>query len=182
MKKIFTIILIIIVFSCGPFVDEVRITGTWKLEDVEFYEYNQSLDSIKVYKGIGESVPDKDHPIEGEFFCSSDGDYKIDFSRDNNLKITCQHDNTTDVLVDYTDSSWSIDTFDNSLYFEIDDNNSAHGFWRRGFELKNYWPLSNYDTLEILIKAEDVGKSYFKIDLTDDTIKIHSMKGIFKKS
>jgi len=185
MKKIIIYFLTIFLISCGPFVDEVRISGSWKLEDVEFYEYKSALDSIKVYTGTSDPYPDEEHPIEGNFFCASEGKYIINFETDNTFTIKWSYDidgdETEDILVDSKDSKWTIDTFENSLYLKVKKNSTSHGFWRKGFEIKCYWPLSNYEKLEILIKARDVDKDHFDIDLTDDELEIDSMKGIFKK-
>ncbi|MCK4796535.1 MAG: hypothetical protein KAT05_04095 [Spirochaetes bacterium] len=187
MKKML-IFIVLIITSCGVILDPLRILGEWKLDEVEFYVYNEVLDSIKTYTGIDDNSPDTKHPIIGAFFCGGKAAYTIEFEKaspKNRLIIIGDDDDasTDDIIVDLDDGVWSIDTFENSLTIKIDGDNINSNFWEKGFTIKNYWPMANYDSLELYIEAKDVykNKDTFTIDLSDDTIEVHSMKGIFKR-
>ncbi len=185
MKKIYIIscvsaIILLLFLSCGAIVDDLRVIGIWNLQNVEFYTYNNELDSTKIYTGINKDYPDQNHPLMSSFFCETGkASYSIEFDRE--YKFIIKKDNTSDIITE-TYSSWSVDNYNNSLDFEVKPGClDANGFWLTGFRVINSWPMPNYQTLELTIKAGDLHQNYFLIDLSNDVIKVNSMKAIFIK-
>ena len=179
--------------SCGVILDQTRIVGYWELDAVEFYVQNSNIDAVKTYTGQSDKSPDSTHPMNSEFFGHDEDDnttdrtYIIHFDESNQLEITADDGNSTttdDTFIAYERGEWQLNQFDNSLLIHIRNNKNstlARGIWRDGFKLHLDWPMPDYDTLEIEIKASDVGESCFKVDLSDKTLKVKSMKGIFKR-
>ena len=189
MKKYSFIIMLVVIISlfiiasCGSLLDSYNLLGTWTLSNVEFYVYNSNLDSIKTYTSTSNAEPDDEHPSIREFFndkdMTGDEEYTIEFEDTDEELIIKKGDSV--IIVDGPNGSWSVDSFENSISIKIKQDGTSDNFWKKGFSFKNYWPLANYSTLELTIKAEDIGKSKFSVDLTNDTLDVDVMKGIFTK-
>ena len=196
MKNILHFILVsnlLLFLSCGVILDKTRIAGQWELDTVEFYVQNTSIDVIKTYYGTSDNTPSSDEPMNSEFFEHGQAEnprtrtYIMDFDTSNQLQITGNDGDsatTDDTFVPFTRGEWQLNQFDNSLLIHISGNEGstlARGIWRDGFKLHLDWPMPDYDTLEIEINANDVGESYFSVDLSGKSLKVKSMKGIFKR-
>lgn len=180
---LFTIIPIFF-FSCGVILDDTtKLEGTWNFTQAEFYTYNPMLDSFKTYLGTNSSTLGFNTAYNGAFFCStSDRIYTMTFERsENEWSRFSIIDGSDDYLVDKNRCNWKINSWDNTLELKISEATADNNFWKNGFTLKNYWPLTTNTTMELYIKASDVGLDYFSIDLSTDTIRAYSMKGFFTK-
>jgi hypothetical protein len=175
-----TIIVFFLLDSCGAILEETRIVGKWKLTGAEFYAKESSVDALKIYTGVAKDNPDSSHPIIYAFFCGDKDTYVIDFYQDKTLKIIRKSEPEY-VLVDITDGRWSMDSYENSLTIKIKSNSTGYGFWQESFKFTNSWPMKNYETLELTLKASDTGRNNFKIDLKNKTIQAESMKATFTK-
>lgn len=187
-------LLFLVIISCGVLLDATKLPGTWVLDDVEFYAHDPILDATKIYVGLDDQSPDPYHPIEAEFFCEKAEDfaesgkpkYKMVIDHTNNNFEIIRTTGTTSVKLLNTEgtnaniTSISVDSYNNTIEYTVRKNDTAKGFWRNPLKITNYWPMANYNTLELLIKAEDTTCDYFEVDLANDvTIKAYAMKGIF---
>jgi hypothetical protein len=179
MKKILIFMILILSLSCGVLLDEPKIEGIWTLSGVEFYVYNALLDANKTYVGVNRDDPTGDSPVIGEFFGYKKDTYTIEFKSTGYNFIVTRSDHTPDTIVDIDRASWSLNTFENSLTLKVKGDNSDANFWNAGFKLKNYWPLVNNQTLEILIKDSDVGAIY--VEMPEGPMRVNSMKGTFTR-
>lgn len=187
--RILLIFLILLLSSCGVILDPLRLDGTWNLSEVEFYVYNPVLDSIKTLHSRNAESPDEDRPVISEFFgLEGSGTYIIIFdSRNKSFSVerkpNTENDRTDDdeafEVVKEEFGSWSVNAYENSLSISINgDSGSGATLWTKGFKIKNFWPMTNYQTLEILIQdGGSVGPLY--VDLKNETIRILAIKGIF---
>ena len=90
--------------------------------------------------------------------------------------------------------SWAINQFDNSLLMKIGPNEDqklgvnnyfywrTNFFWNDGIYIRDSWPMTDYNTLALNIKASDVYKSYFSVSLPGKTLHVSSMQGTFSKN
>lgn len=194
MKKLtFFLLLFILFLSCGVLLDTNRIIGEWKLSKTEFYSSIPIIDSRYIIYGINDNSPDKNSPINAAFFdipfFTNKNKHRIyaDFQDNNNLRIyytDVSADSTITVdIVEAIKGEWIVNNFENSLTIKIKrTSRETDNFWTKGgFKIVNYWPMSNYTTLELTITAQDVGKSHFSIQLEDKKVKVDTMKAIFIK-
>lgn len=189
--RILLIFFILLISSCGVILDPLRIDGTWNLTEVEFYVYNPTLDSIKTLRSKNAENPDDDRPVISEYFgLDGSGTYTITFDSNNksfsvqrkgNKENSRTDDDELFTVVDDPFGSWSVNAFENSLSLSVTgDTTDDVKLWKKGFELNNFWPMSDYQTLEILVQdGGSVGPLY--VDLKKDTIRILSMKGLFTR-
>jgi hypothetical protein len=181
-----TFFLVLFIFnSCGALLEDLRVIGKWEFSQAEFYAKENSVDALRIYSGINKKEPDKNHPIKYAFFGNDaeKDDYTLEINQDKTIRLIKGDIDATvpDVKIDFMDGEWSVDSYENSLTIKVNENTTSYGFWRDGFKLKNYWPLKDYSTLEITIKATDAGENYFKIRLEDKTILAESIKATFTK-
>lgn len=188
------IILFSLLFSCGVLIDSNRVIGEWKLSTTEFYSDNAIIDAKYTLYGISDNSPDSNNPINASFFdipyFANDNKHRIyiDFQDNNDFRVyytDMSGDSSIEVdIVEANQASWSANNFDNSITIKVKKRNvSTNNFWSEGgFKFVNYWPMSNYTTIELTLSAEDVDKSYFTVKLKNKSVKVKSMKAIFTKS
>jgi len=189
--RILLIFLVLLLSSCGVILDPLRIEGTWNLSEVEFYVYNPVLDSVKTLRSKNGETPGSETPVISEYFgLNGSGTYTITFDskekefsveRKANTENKRTDDDSLFTVVDAPNGSWEVNSYENSLSLSInDDTTSDVKLWKKGFNIKNFWPMSDYQTLEILIQdGGSIGPLY--VDLKNGKIRIHSMKGIFTR-
>ena len=167
--------------SCGVILDTAKISGTWQLDYAEFYTYSKAVDSYKRYNSIADDNPTDINPVIGEFFCVTDREnFTIEFSEsaDKNIfKVNSIQDASTDTIIDK--GEWKLNTFESSFEIYVPQNTTGSGIWARGFKSVNYWPLKELNSLEIVLKKEDVGD--FSVSLSDRDINPVYMKGVFSR-
>jgi hypothetical protein len=131
--------------------------------------------------------------------------YTITFIDDNTFELDINYTQTksdgtnatgfpsTNALTARVYGSWAISQFDNSLLMKIGANddqkfgNSLYLYWRTNFfwdggiTIRDSWPMVDYNTLNLTVKASDFYKSYFTVNLSGKILKVASMVGTFKK-
>jgi len=204
-RNILIIILIIIIFSfftCGVLLDPVRLEGKWELREAEFYAYNSAINSNYTYVGRNKRKPNDTQPIIASFFDvpqlpeTGEHVFIIDLKASKRMRIYDVSDDTNiggkdgqDGIVREVRGKWSVDNYENtinlSVYHDDVSNDNLLGkdtFWRKGgFVIKNYWPMPNYESLEITVKATDIGKPLYIYLKDNKKVRIHTMKGKFKR-
>jgi len=181
MRYYLILLSIFLLFSgCGVVMDSTRLSGKWQLTDVNFYTTNSTLDTTNTYYGTDSATPGSKEPVFGEFFDDNTAQktYVMEFREDNSFSVTASG-------VEFLNSEkgeWYLNQYDNSLTVYVASNNTAVGFWKSGFKIVNYWAMPDYNTLELTIKASDVGDRYFDVALlSGKNIRVVTMKGIFTK-
>ncbi|MBN2546318.1 MAG: hypothetical protein JXB50_11010 [Spirochaetes bacterium] len=204
-KNIFLLIIIIIIFSffnCGVLLDTVRVEGEWELREAEFYAYNPAINANYTYIGRNKRNPTETQPIIAAFFGISqlpeDGEHVfiVDLKRDKRMRIYDKGDdsnidgaNYEDGIVRSNKGRWSVDNYENTLNLAVNSDDLStdnllgkEDFWRKGgFKIKNYWPMPNYESLEITIKSTDIGKPFYISLKNDKKVRVHTMKGKFRR-
>ena len=186
-KFVLIVIIVIIIFflSCGVIIDSSKLIGKWNLSEVNFYVYNETVDSYKKISGKNDLTPDDSTPIIGNFFFEKKKDIVIEFFSNNKFTLKGINSNGTEEnIIDATKpGEWIVDNFENSITFKVDkiDPNSQN-LWKRGVSIKNYWPVISNTAFKIYVKASDFNIQRFTFDLSGDkTIEIYSMEAFFKK-
>jgi hypothetical protein len=196
MKNIIFLFFSLFLFSCGTIVDSSKLIGEWTLTSVNYYTYNEDLDSYKKISGINAAVPTTTEPLNRSFFCGIDDfdesgvyTWAIEFKKassdneKNSFYVTAPND---EIFISESDSSWELNSYENSLSLKVDATDDVYkSLWETssGLNMKNYWPLASNTSLEITLDSKDFNREYFNIDLTQDKIlKVKYMKAVFTKS
>jgi len=184
--SILVFIIFFIINSCGVILDITKIQGKWDLDSVIFYSYNKDLDSYRAYpSNTSNEFSNYSLPIS-IFFDNFDMDrtpehtFQIEFLTSKDFNIV-RNNNENDVFVNSAFTSYILDTFDNSITLKIsesalptDPTSDRTSFWRsKNFSFKQYWPMSDYKTLELYLRLEEIGIGAIDInklceDVTDN--------------
>ncbi len=171
--------------SCGVILDPSKIQGNWKLDSAVFYSYNKELDSYKAYvSNSSREVSNSSLPISVFFdnyhkdSTSDATSYQMNFVNATQFEIL--RAGTT--YISSSNTYYSLDSFDNSMVIETyKDATADTSFWLKGFNTKQYWPMADYQTLEIYLNLKSIGVKNMTFDTTDDHIVITDMLGTFTK-
>ena len=182
IKKLSLLLLVVFTLvGCGVVLDDGKIVGTWELTSSEFYVYNEIVDSYITYTGsTTEELGDK-VPVLGSFFWTKASSVTITFDANGEFFVEAVDDaGDTVKIVDSTFTSWSIDTFENSLTMKVQSSAKVnYGIWSKDFNICIDWPLATPQTMEMLIKSDDFGMESF--DITGTGINATMIKGYFTK-
>ncbi len=215
LLKNFIIIGCVLPFvSCGVMLN-TNIVGKWKLDNAEFFVYNDTTDTYKSNRAKDKPNYQDDYPILGNFFfmsydsvvkalydkgtisaaeyalaSASSVEYMMELAENGELIVTAKtkipgvdESKTKLTIVNASKGDWSIDSYKNTLTIKVKrTDKDEFNFWYDGFKMEIDWPLSSEDTMELVIKDDDVDIDYIPVYYKNDVIKKSSrMKGIFKK-
>lgn len=176
------VIVAIFLTSCGVILDNDIVTGTWKLIGVDFYQYNPTLDTYKIIKS-GSSFNGYKLNTNAFFFDNENsGAYKLELISNGTLELT-REGAAVELLHRDHGHNWEVSSYESSLTLNIKRNTTALGIWAEEFKLKKFWPMSTNKSLELYIKASELGRSSFTITLdsaSGETIEVSAMKGFFE--